>query len=124
MRGGGGNITKSHAEDVSLSAFFLLDASKKVDREFFAHQSAAHTVRDANRDISMLTSSLLESSVTSENPDRTSPPFNDPTDIGHKKIGTTSWVADTLASHATEDLEKEVGEQQLVDALYELSDNF
>ena len=34
MRGGGGNITTSHGEDVSLCALFLMEASKKVDREF------------------------------------------------------------------------------------------
>ena len=29
MIGGGGNITKTHAEDVSLCALFLMDASKR-----------------------------------------------------------------------------------------------
>ena len=59
MRGGGGNITKSHADDVSLCALFLMEASKKVDREFRCSQSTAHTVRDASRDINILTESTF-----------------------------------------------------------------
>ena len=41
---GGGNVTKTHAEDVSLCALFLMDASKKVDHEFKTQQLTAHTV--------------------------------------------------------------------------------
>ena len=66
MRAGGGNVTKTQAEDVSLSALFLLDASKKVDCEFNAHRSTAHTVRDANKDILKLASTLLEKKIIDE----------------------------------------------------------
>ena len=123
MRGGGGNITKSHAEDVSLCALFLMEASKKVDREFRCSQSTAHTVRDASRDINILTRALLETKVTTESDERTSP-FTDPVEIGHKKIGTTSWVADTLAAttFATDDLEMNVRNDEAMDINYELSD--
>ena len=122
MRGGGGNVTQTHAEDVSLCALFLMDASKKVDREFKARQSTAHTVRDADGDINKLTTSLLEHAVTSANSERKSPPFTDPTDAGHKKIATTSWVADTLLSTSTEDLQLEQNDIELADLTYELSD--
>ena len=86
LRGGGGNITKSHAEDVSLCALFLMEASKKVDREFRCSQSTAHTVQDATRDINILTRALLETKVTTESDERTSLPFSDPAEIRHKKL--------------------------------------
>ena len=125
MRGeGGGNITKSHAEDVSLWALFLIEASKKVDLEFRCSQSTAHTVREANRDINILKRALLETKVTTESDERTSPPFTDPVEIGHRKIGTTSWVADTLAATTTttDDLEMNVRNDEAMDINYELSD--
>ena len=125
MTGGGGNITTSHAEDVSfLCALFLMEASKKVDREFQCKQSTAHTTRDASRDIKILTGALLESKVILEKGDRTSPPFTDPAEVGHKKIGTTSWVAETLAAthFTTADLEVNVENEEIVDVNYELSD--
>ena len=122
MRGGGGNVTKTHAEDVSLCALFLMDASKKVDHEFKSQQSTAHTVRDTERDICKLTTSLLENKVTTENTERNSQPFADPTDTGHKKIATTSWVADILLSTSIDDLQLEDIETELVDLNYELSD--
>ena len=33
MKGGGGNVTESHAEEISLSALFLLEAAKRADSE-------------------------------------------------------------------------------------------
>ena len=122
--GGGGNITKSHTEDVSLCALFLIETSKKVDWEFRCSQSTAHTVREANRDVNILTRALLETKVTTESNERTSPPFTSPVEIGHKKIGTTSWVTDTLAAttFAANDLEMNVRNDEAVDINYELSD--
>ena len=118
MRGGGGNITKSHVKDIAL---FLMDVSRKVDCEFNARQSTAHAVRDANRDIGKLTITLLETKVMTENTERNSPPFADPTDIRHK-ISTTSWVADTLTITDIDDLQIEVRDEELVDLNYEISD--
>jgi hypothetical protein len=46
-----GNLTQKHIEDVSMCAQFLMEAAK-TDREFQCHQSSAHTVRDAEKDIS------------------------------------------------------------------------
>ena len=119
MRAGGGNITRTHAEEISLCALFLMDASKKVDCDFNVHHSTAHTVRDAQKDIQRLTGTFLQSKVTSEISGRDSPPFTDPTMIGHKKIGTTSWVKDTLAKNSSEDLQIEDNHEHLN---YELSD--
>ena len=122
MRGGGGNITESHAEEVSLCARFLMGAAKKVDRAFDVHRSTVHTVRDADKDILKLTSILLETKVASENSNRNSPPFSDPTESGHKKLGTTSWLADTLATTSLEDLQMEISDEQLVELNYEIAD--
>ena len=108
-----GNVTKTHPEDVSLCALFLMDASKKVYREFKTQQSTAHTVRDAERDIYKLTTSLLENKVTTESTERNSPPFADPTDTGYK-IATTSWIADTLLSTGIDDLQLENNGTELV----------
>ena len=101
-----------------------MDAPKKVDREFNVHRSTAHTVRDANKDIHWLTSSLLENKVTSEDVHQSSPPFTDPTAIGHKKISTTTWVMDTRATTSSLDevLQMEHSDDQSVDLDYELSD--
>ena len=99
-----------------------MDAPKKVDREFKSRQSTAHTIQDADRDICTLTTTLLETKVIAEDTERNSPPFTDPTDIGHRKITTTSWVADTLLSTTIDDLELEVSDTELADLNYELSD--
>ena len=99
-----------------------MDAPKKVDREFKTQQSTAHTVQDAERDISKLTTSLLENRVTSENTERNSPSFTDPTDAGHKMIATTSWVADTLVSTSIDDLQLGQNDRELADFNYELLD--
>ena len=98
-----------------------MDASKKVDRDFSVHRSTAHTVRDAQKDIQRLTGTLLRSEVTSEISSRNLPPFTDPTMIGHKKIGTTTWVKDTLAKNSSENLQMEDNHEQLMDLNYELS---
>ena len=97
-----------------LCALFLMDASKKADHEFKSQQSTAHTVRDAERDICKLTTSLPKNKVTTENTERNSPPFANPTDTGHKKIATTSWVADTLLSTSIDDLQLEDIETELL----------
>ena len=61
--------------------------------------------------------------VTSENTERDSPPFTDPTNAGHKKIATTSWAADTLLSTSSiDDLQLEENDTELADLNYELSD--
>ena len=77
-----------------------MDAS---DREFKKQQLTAHTVQDAEREISKLTTSLMRI-VTFEITERNSPSFTDPTDAGQKKIAT-SWVADTLVSTSIIDLQ-------------------
>ena len=121
MRGGSLKVTLKTSRCVLL---FLMEASKKADREFRCGQSTAHTLRDASGDINTLTMALLEAKVTSEDDERTLPPFSDPVELGHKKIGTTSWVADTLAanSFSTDNLETNVRNDETMDVNYELSD--
>ena len=90
-------MTQQHAEDLSLCALFLMDASKRVASEFGARRSKAHTTRDANKDIMTLLNSLLEKQVTQELHERTSVAFKDPTDIGLDKLCNTNWIQDTLS---------------------------
>ena len=80
------------------------------------------TVDGSHRDISKLTTSLLKNRVTSENTERSSPSFTDPTDAGHKRIATTSWVADTLISTSIDHLQLGKNGTELADLNYELSD--
>ena len=56
-----------------------------------------------------------------EKEDRTSPSFTDPAAMGHKKISTTSWVAETLAATRFA-LEMNIENEETVDVNYELSD--
>ena len=74
MRSGGSNLTHQHAEDLSLCALFLMEASKRVAREFGACRTKSHTTRDTNKDITNMLNILLEKKVTQELrvPERTS----------------------------------------------------
>ena len=122
MRGGGGNITKTHAEDVSLCALFLTDASKRwTVNSRLNSQQLTQSKTLTGTSIGWKTT-LLKTKVIAEDAKRNSPPFADPTDTGHRKITTTSWVADTLLSTSIDDLELEVSDTELADLNYELSD--
>ena len=51
LQASGSNVTPEHIEEVSLSSLFLLEAAKKMDREFgVTPMSQMHTVREANSD--------------------------------------------------------------------------
>ena len=125
MRASGGNLTDTHIEELSLCALFLMSAAKKVDQELGCHQSTAHTIRDANKDISKMMKVLLEKSVSSHISERNSPTFEDPTEKGLKKLCNTKWVQETLARNPLEeDTEslQEIHDTMSVDLDYELSD--
>ena len=122
MRSGGANVTTQHIEDLSLCGLFLMEVAKKVDKEFAAYRSTAHTTTDARKEIDKLSNLLLEHEVSTEKDQRVSPAFSDPTDIGLDKLCNTSWIRDTLDRVDTDDLEGEDREQGTVDANYELSD--
>ena len=51
MCASGANSTHKHMEDISLSALFLMDVAKRVDKVFGVTQSVTHTSRDAKKDI-------------------------------------------------------------------------
>lgn len=123
MRAGGGNLTNSHIEDLSLSALFLMSAAKKTDQEFCSHRTTAHSTRDANRDIDKMVNVLHEKKVTSLLKGRNSPPFVDPTENGLKKLCNTKWVHETLARNPIdEDFESLQEEDQVRDIDYEIAD--
>ena len=75
MRGGGGNLTTTHVEELSLCSLFLMDAAKKTKN---VHRfSTAHTIRDATRDINKMANILIERQVTSVTEGRDSPKFEE-----------------------------------------------
>ena len=51
LRSSTGSLTEKHIEDVSMCALFLLEAAKKMDKEFGCYQISSHTVREAENDI-------------------------------------------------------------------------
>ena len=113
-------MTDSHIEELSLCALFLMSAAKKVDKEFSCHQSSAHAMREAGRDITKMANLLLEKSVTSFVTNRTTPAFADPTEKGLKKLCNTEWVHETLARNLTEeDMEEE---EHIIDLDYDIAD--
>ena len=103
MKSGGSNLTQQHAEDLSFCALFLMEASKRVTREFGAGHSKLHTTRDANKDITNVLNYLLEKKVAQELPECTSIPFKDSTDDGLDKICNTNWMKDILSRTECDD---------------------
>ena len=95
MRSGGGNLSEAHAERY-ISMQFLMEAAKSTDKEFEAHRTTAHTIRDANKDILRPSTQLISNSIACTIQNRTSPAFVDPTDDGLAKICNTSWVRTSL----------------------------
>ena len=97
-------MTTKHVEDVSMCAFFLMEASKKADEIFnVAPAATAHTVRDSKRDIQKMVSHLHEAKVNILDKDRTTPPFADPVETGWQKLATTDWLKTTLTWHLVDD---------------------
>ena len=97
LRASGANVTRTHIEDVSLCALFLMEAAKKADRAFHVtEQSTSHTVRGAEGDITTMATHLLEQKATLEVPGRSTPLWVDPTDKGWEKL-TQAWLQTTLS---------------------------
>ena len=120
LRASGANATPKHIKEVSLSAFFLMEAAKKADNQFgVTPQATAHTVRDANKDIAKMASYLTDKEVTVIKPERTSPSFVDPIETGMKRL-TTSWLEGVLSNTLPDDdLQRESREGE-VDLDFEL----
>ena len=96
LKSAGGNLTKRHIEEVSLSVLFLLEAAKSTDRAFGAvPQTTAHSIRDPTSDLSKLVKHLMETKVSQVDEDRQGPAFHDSTDDGYKKL-CSSWLSETL----------------------------
>ena len=125
LRASGANVTRTHIEDVSLCALFLMEAAKKADRAFHVtKQSTSHTVRGAEGDIKTMTTHLLEQKATSEVPGRSTPLWVDPTSKGWEKL-TQDWLQATLSRWHIDDLQEiEQTEDEPVQLDYELHDVF
>ena len=120
LRASGANATPKHIEEVSLSAFFLMEAAKKADNQFgVTPQATAHTVRDANKDIAKMASYLTDKEVTVKKTERTSPSFVDPIETGMKKL-TTSWLEGVLSNTLPDDDQQRELREGEVDLDFEL----
>lgn len=98
LKSGGGQLTVKHVEEVSLGVLFLVDAAKKTDAAFKVKApSTSHTMRESDSDVRIMVAHLNEKKVHTVLKERNSPLFTDPTEIGWKKIGTTTWLKDTLS---------------------------
>ena len=125
LRSGGGHLTTKHVEEVSLSALFLMEAARKTDRAFKVRSpSTTHTVRDSDRDVLKVSMHLAERKVHTFDKDRSTPAFVDPTEIGWKKVSTTTWLKDVLSRSLDleANLEEDQNVNQEVDLYYELAD--
>ena len=124
LHSGGGQLTTKHVEEVSLGVLFLMEAAIKTDAAFNVKApSTSHTVRESDNDVKKMVSYLLDKRVHIVEEDRTLPMFIDPTEIGWKKIGTTTWLKDTLSrSLETENLNTANLHLAEDDLNYELSD--
>lgn len=93
LQASGANVTPEHIEEVSLSAMFLLEAAKKIDREFgVTPKSQMHTVRDANYDKRKVALHLMEKAVMKETEDRKTPKFVHPVDKGWERLSNSDWL--------------------------------
>ena len=98
LHSGGGQLTTKHVEEVSLGVLFLMEAAKKTDTAFNVKApSTSHTVRESDNDVKKMVTYLRDKSVHMVDMERKYPIFTDPTENGWKKIGTTTWLKDTLS---------------------------
>ena len=131
LRSGGGQLTPKHVEDVSMAVLFLSEASETADEAFgVAPQTTAHSIIDSQKDVTLMSTRLIESVVTTFDRERQTPPFVDPATAGWKKLTTTNWLQDTIQkSHTLADREDDDDDDHLqdedveeADLLYALSD--
>ena len=118
LQSSGGNATEKHIEEVSLCSLFFMEAAKKADQEFgVAPTSSRHTVRDASADIKKMAVHLYHVTTQSR---VNSPPFNDSTNDGFKKMSLT-WLKHILTqAEGNEDDTEQQNTQKEVDLDYEI----
>ena len=127
LRSGGGQLTQSHMEDVSMAVLFLMEASKKADETFHVPpQCGCHTVVDSGKDVKKMWEHLQDPTVTTADGPQSGVPFLDPALEGWKKLTTTSWLQDTIKKYHFQgddnDLQGELQHtEESADPSYELS---
>ncbi len=115
-------MTEKHLEDISLSGLFLLEAAKRADHVFqVPPPSKQHTVRDSSHDLLAMTADLLSTGAVEQKPDRTEPPFQDPSTQGMETKASKGWIESVLQAGWEEEPNAEGDlEQGEVDLEYEL----
>ena len=121
MTSSGVNLTKDHIEEISLSAFFLMEAVKKADREFqVTPQSRAHTVRDAAADCNKMVHHLMNTYAITGMRTRAQPTFTDPTEKGWQVMCSPGWIERIIAKTAAKETRDDI--RGTADLDYELED--
>ena len=105
LKASGSNATKSHIEQVSLSALCLLNACKLADSMFGVSRCTQHTTADAANDISKMAEQLRKCMVTTEMVDwsiHDAVDFQEPLSKGMAKI-SQGWLQDFIQRTDTDD---------------------
>lgn len=123
LRSSGANVADQHISDVSMCAMFMLEAAKRCDSVFrVPPKSTRHTVADSESDISKLQKHILQKGITQEDPNRTTPIFEDPTEIGLNKLTNDNWLSKHLTLLSSDDNPQCEQHQGEVDIDYEIAD--
>lgn len=100
IRSSSGNITLHHLKVISLASQMLHDAAVLCDEEVLgAHTGAQHQTTTAERDIQMMTSSLIDSQATCRISERKLPSsksFTTPERKGYNIALSKQWLANFL----------------------------
>ena len=105
---------------------FLMKAARMTDKAFKVKApSTTHTIREADSDVLKMVVHLGENEVQIVKKDRLTPVFTDPTEVGWKKISTTTWLKDTLSKSIELDNSETADnmQDQEIDMTYELADS-
>ena len=100
LRSSAGNITLHHLQVISLASHMLHDAAVLCDHEVLApHMGLKHTSTKADKDIEIMTASLLESQVACPIPRRklaSGKTFTTPERKGYDMALSKQWIAKFL----------------------------
>ena len=111
-------------EDISLSALFLMDVAKRVDKMFGVTQSVTHTSRDAKKDIKKMVLHLLSEKITTEVTSRQSHIRFEDSSVAGSRIIAGGYI-DKYLKGEVEDIVSDSDDgvcENIIDPNYELCD--
>ena len=107
-----------------MAVLFFMEAAKRADSMLGAsRQTTAHTIRDASTDVLKIARDLMDKKTTQEISVRTAPTFIDNSDVGWKKLTTTTWLKDVLSKklQQEESIHTYMNSERELDIDYEIS---